>query len=226
MPQFSRIDTALAMNRTGIVPVFYHSDAEVCMNVLKACYEGGLRVFEFTNRGDFAQDNFIKLVNYAIAHLPGMIIGAGSIVDAATCAIYIQNGANFIVSPILNEDMAKVCNRRKILWSPGCGSLTEISKAEELGAEIVKIFPAGEVGGPSFVRNARGPMPWSNIMPTGGVEPEYDNLCEWFSAGVWCVGMGSKLFPIKEIEAGNFSLITSRVADILAMVATIRNELK
>ena len=125
-------------------------------------------------------------------------MGAGSVVDPATAALYIQNGAGFIVSPILNEDMARICNRRKILWIPGCGSVSEISKSEELGAEVVKIFPAREVGGPSFVKNIRGPMPWVQIMPTGGVEPVYENLFQWFSAGVWCVGMGSKLFP-KEI---------------------------
>jgi 2-dehydro-3-deoxyphosphogluconate aldolase / (4S)-4-hydroxy-2-oxoglutarate aldolase len=225
MAQFSRIDTALTMNRTGIVPVFYHKDPEVCINILNACYEGGLKVFEFTNRGDFAQENFSQLVKYAIAKLPGMIVGAGSIIDPATAAIYIQNGANFIVSPVLNEDMARVCNRRKILWAPGCGSLSEISKAEEIGAEIVKIFPAEEIGGASFVRNIKGPMPWTNIMPTGGVEPDYDNLYNWFSAGVWCVGLGSKLFPKNEVESKKFSQITSRISETLAMVKKIRDEL-
>lgn len=225
MAQFSRIDTALTMNKTGIVPVFYHKEPEVCINVLKACYEGGLRVFEFTNRGDFAQESFIQLVKFAISKLPGMIVGAGSIVEPSSAAIYIQNGANFIVSPVLNEDMARVCNRRKILWAPGCGTLTEISKAEELGAEVVKIFPAEEIGGASFVKNIKGPMPWTNIMPTGGVEPDYDNLYNWFSAGAWCVGMGSKLFPKKEIEEKKFSLITSRVSETVAMVKKIRDEL-
>lgn len=225
MAQFSRIDVALAMKNTGMIPVFYHSDLSVCKNIIKACYEGGIRVFEYTNRGDFAHENFSMLVKYAISELPGMILGVGSIVDHATASLYIQNGANFIVSPVLNEDVAKVCNRRKILWSPGCGSVSEISKAEELGAEIIKIFPALEVGGPEFVRSVKGPMPWTNIMPTGGVEPTLESLSEWFKAGVWCVGIGSKLFPKSCISDGNYEALTKKVADTIAIINKIRKEL-
>src|SRR5690606_24165713 len=140
----------------------------------------GIRVFEFTNRGDYAHEVFTVLNKYAAQTLPEMILGVGSVVDAGTTSLYIQLGANFIVSPILNEDMAKVCNRRKVMWSPGCGSLSEINKAEELGAEVVKIFPGSEVGGPSFVKAVKGPCPWTNIMPTGGVTPTEDNLKGWF----------------------------------------------
>jgi len=225
MAQYNRIETALTMKKTGIVPVFYHPDEEICMKVLKACYDGGARIFEFTNRGDFAHEIFGLLAKSAANEFPGMIVGAGSIVDPLTTVIYIQNGANFIVSPILNEDMAKVCNRRKILWSPGCGSASEISRAEELGAEIVKIFPAGEVGGPEFVRNIKGPMPWSNIMPTGGVDLSYENLKHWFSAGVWCVGMGSKLFTKDAIKNKDFNGIRDRVAEAIAMIGKIKDEL-
>jgi 2-dehydro-3-deoxyphosphogluconate aldolase / (4S)-4-hydroxy-2-oxoglutarate aldolase len=225
MAQYSRIEVALAMKESGIIPVFYHVDLTICKNVLKACYEGGVRVFEYTNRGDFAHENFGQLVKYAVKELPGMIIGAGSIIDPGTASLYLQNGANFIVSPILNEDVAKVCNRRKILWSAGCGSVTEISKAEELGAEIIKIFPAQEVGGPEFVRSVKGPMPWTSIMPTGGVEPTLENLSEWFKAGVWCVGIGSKLFPKATLSDGNFEALTKKVADTLAIISKIRKEL-
>jgi 2-dehydro-3-deoxyphosphogluconate aldolase / (4S)-4-hydroxy-2-oxoglutarate aldolase len=225
MAHFSRIEVALAMKETGIIPVFYNKDPEECKKVLKACYDGGIRVFEFTNRGDFAHETFAILVKYAISELPGMILGAGSIIDSGTTALYIQEGANFIVSPVLNEDMAKVCNRRKILWSPGCGSLSEISKAEELGAEVVKIFPAQEVGGPEFVKSVKGPMPWTNIMPTGGVEPTLENLSEWFKAGVWCVGIGSKLFPKSTLANGNYDALTKKVTDTLALVNKIRKEL-
>jgi 2-dehydro-3-deoxyphosphogluconate aldolase / (4S)-4-hydroxy-2-oxoglutarate aldolase len=226
MAQYSRITVALTMRETGIVPVFYHQDPEVCKQVLKACYNGGMRVFEFTNRGDFAHENFAQLVKYATDNLHGMIMGAGSVVDAGTAALYIQNGANFIVSPLINEEMAKVCNRRKIGWSPGCGSVSEISKAEELGAEIVKIFPAKEVGGPGFVRNVKGPMPWTNIMPTGGVEPTYENLFQWFSAGVWCVGMGSKLFPKEAITRGDFDAVKQSVTDAVSVVKKVREDLE
>ena len=171
MARFTRIEVALKMAETGMVPVFYHKDAEVCKQVAKACYEGGVRVFEFTNRGDYAHEVFATLSKWAAGELPELILGVGSIVDAPTTALYIQSGANFIVSPLLNPEMAKVCNRRKIAWSPGCGTLSEISQAEELGAEIVKIFPGTSVGGPDFVKTVKGPCPWTSIMPTGGVEP-------------------------------------------------------
>jgi 2-dehydro-3-deoxyphosphogluconate aldolase/(4S)-4-hydroxy-2-oxoglutarate aldolase len=226
MAQYNRITVALAMHETGIVPVFYHKDPEICKKVLNACYDGGLRVFEFTNRGDFAHENFALLVKYAADKLPGMILGAGSVVDSATTALFIQNGANFIVSPLLNEEIARVCNRRKIAWSPGCGSVSEISRAEELGAEVIKIFPAKEVGGPSFIKNIRGPMPWTNIMPTGGVEPTYENLFQWFNAGAWCVGMGSKLFPGELINNRDFEAIREKVAETVALVNTIRDDIK
>jgi 2-dehydro-3-deoxyphosphogluconate aldolase / (4S)-4-hydroxy-2-oxoglutarate aldolase len=226
MASYSRIEVALTMKETGVVPVFYHKNTDICIDALKATYEGGLRVFEFTNRGDFAHEIFSELIKYAQKNLPGMIVGAGSIVDGATAALYIQNGANFIVSPILNEEVAKVCNRRKILWSPGCGSLSEISKAEELGAEIVKIFPAKELGGPSFVKSIKGPMPWTSIMPTGGVEPTYENLLQWFSSGVWCVGMGSNLFPKKSVDESDFKTITGIIRETLDIVRRIKSELK
>lgn len=217
MAKYTRIEAFLAMKETGIVPVFYHSDAELCKKVIKACYDGGMRVFEFTNRGDFAHEVFAEINKYVLKELPGLMLGVGSIVDAPTTALYIQLGANFIVSPLLKADMAVVCNRRKILWAPGCGSLSEINYAEELGAEIVKIFPAMQVGGPKFIANIKGPCPWTNIMPTGGVEPTEENLSEWFKAGATCVGMGSQLFPKNVLENGNFEVITEKCKEILAI---------
>lgn len=222
MARFSRIEVSLKMKETGIVPVFYNPDVEVCKNVLRACYEGGIRVFEFTNRGDFAHEVFGKLVKFAAEELPELILGIGSVIDAPTTALYIQNGANFIVSPVLNPEMAKVCNRRKIAWSPGCGTLTEISQAEELGAEVVKIFPGTEVGGPSFVKAVRGPFPWTSIMPTGGVSPTEENLKKWFDAGVHCVGMGSKLFVKNEKGEFDYPGITSTIKEVLGMVKKFR----
>jgi len=218
MARFSRIEVYLTMKETGIVPVFFHPDPEICKNVVKACYDGGLRLFEFTNRGDFATLIFAELNKWTIQNCPEMIMGAGSIVDEGTASMYIALGANFIVAPVLDEATAKVCNRRKIAWSPGCGSVTEISKAHELGAEVVKIFPASEVGGPGFVKAVKGPMPWSCLMPTGGVEPEEENLKNWFNAGVACVGMGSKLFPKNILEDGNYSFITQKCEEILTIV--------
>jgi 2-dehydro-3-deoxyphosphogluconate aldolase / (4S)-4-hydroxy-2-oxoglutarate aldolase len=218
MARFTRIQVALKMAETGMIPVFYHKDIEVCKNVLKACYEGGARVFEFTNRGDFAHEIFATLNKYAEKELPEMMLGIGSVVDAGTASLYIQLGANFIVSPVLKEDMAIVCNRRKILWSPGCGSLTEISRAEELGAEIVKIFPAEQVGGPKFVANIKGPCPWTSIMPTGGVEPTEENLSAWFKAGVTCVGMGSQLITKEILETRDYQKLSSSVRDALEII--------
>lgn len=212
------------MISSGMVPVFYHKDIQVCKDVLKACYEGGARVFEFTNRGDFAHEVFGELVKWAAKDLPEMILGAGTVIDPATAALYIQLGANFIVSPSLNSEVAKICNRRKIAYCPGCGSATEISQAEEYGVEIVKIFPGMQVGGPEFVKAVLGPMPWSNIMPTGGVEPEADNLKKWFDAGVACVGMGSRLM-VKDAN-GNFDLdaIRTTCRNALATIASIRKK--
>jgi 2-dehydro-3-deoxyphosphogluconate aldolase/(4S)-4-hydroxy-2-oxoglutarate aldolase len=218
MARFTRIQVALKMAETGMIPVFYHKDIEICKKVLKACYEGGVRVFEFTNRGDFAHEVFAELNKYAAKELPEMILGVGSIVEAGTTSLYIQLGANFIVSPVLNEDMAKVCNRRKISWSPGCGSVSEISKAEELGAEIVKIFPGSQVGGPKFVEAVKGPLSWSSIMPTGGVDTSEENLSAWFKAGVTCVGMGSQLVTKEIIEKSDYQKLTDECRKALEII--------
>ncbi len=176
MARFSRIEVALKMKETGMIPVFYHKDAEICKQVVKACYEGGVRVFEFTNRGDFAHEVFAELSKWAAKEVPELILGVGSVIDSATAAIYIQLGSNFIVSPLIEEETARICNRRKIAWSPGCGSVTEINRAHELGAEVVKVFPGSSVGGPDFISGVRGPMPWASIMPTGGVSTDEENL--------------------------------------------------
>jgi 2-dehydro-3-deoxyphosphogluconate aldolase/(4S)-4-hydroxy-2-oxoglutarate aldolase len=222
MARFSRIEVALKMKETGMIPVFYHKDAEVCKKVVKACYDGGIRVFEFTNRGDFAHEVFNEINKWVINACPEMILGIGSVIDQGTASLYIQLGTNFIVSPLIDEDMAKVCNRRKIAWSPGCGSVTEINRAHELGAEVVKIFPGSSVGGPDFVAGVKGPMPWASIMPTGGVSPDETNLKGWFKAGVHCVGMGSQLFPKDVIESGNYQAITDKCTDALAIIKKLR----
>jgi len=201
MAQFTRLEVVKVMKDTGMVPLFYHQDLEVSKKVITACYKGGARLLEFTARGDFAHEVFGELVKYVTKELPKMIMGVGSVTDAASASRYMSLGANFIVTPVLREDIALVCNRRKVLWSPGCGSLTEIARAEELGCEIVKLFPGG-IYGPEFVKAVRGPQPWTSIMPTGGVAPTKENLEGWFKAGVTCVGMGSKLM-IKEAN-GNF----------------------
>ena len=204
-----------------MVPLFYHPDLEVCKKVLTACYRGGARLLEFTNRGDYAHEVFSKLNKFCENELPEMIMGVGSVTDAGTASLYMQLGANFIVTPVMREDIAIVCNRKKVLFSPGCGSLTEICRAEELGVEIVKLFPAS-IYGPGFIKAIKGPQPWTNIMPTGGVSPDYDNLKKWLDAGAYCVGMGSKLMA--KDENGSFDLrkIEALTKEALGFIQEIR----
>lgn len=222
MARFSRIEVAIAMKETGMVPVFYHGDIELCKQVVKACYDGGVRVFEFTNRGDFAHEVFGELVKWSATECPEMILGIGSVIDGPTTALYLQLGANFIVSPIMDEEMAKVCNKRKVAWSPGCGSVTEIVKAHELGSEVIKIFPGSQVGGPSFVKAVKGPFPYASIMPTGGVSPDEENLKGWFEAGVHCVGMGSKLISKEVIKNKDFEGLKTQVTECIALIKKLR----
>jgi 2-dehydro-3-deoxyphosphogluconate aldolase/(4S)-4-hydroxy-2-oxoglutarate aldolase len=221
MAQYSRIEVATIMKESGMVPLFYHPDIALGKKVLKACYDGGARLMEFTARGDFAFEVFSELNRYAIEKLPGMVMGVGSITDAAAASLFMQMGANFIVTPSLREDIAIVCNRRKVLWSPGCGSLTEINRAEELGCEIVKLFP-GAIYGPGFVKGIKGPQPWTSVMPTGGVSTDEENLRAWFGAGVTCVGMGSKLISKKILADQNFAGLESLVGETLSKIKKIR----
>ncbi len=222
MAKFNKIQVMQAMRETGMVPVFFDKNVEVCKNVIKACYEGGVRVFEFTNRGDFAHEIFGALVKWAAKECPEMILGAGTVIDAGTASLYIQLGANFIVGPNLVPEIAPVCNRRLVPYSPGCGSVSEISTAQSLGCDVTKVFPAGNVGGPSFVKNVMAPLRWSNIMVTGAVEPTKDNLPQWISAGVLCVGMGSKLFPKAVIAAKNWQAITDKCVEALGYIKEAR----
>ncbi|EAR01857.1 bifunctional 4-hydroxy-2-oxoglutarate aldolase/2-dehydro-3-deoxy-phosphogluconate aldolase [Maribacter sp. HTCC2170] len=221
MAQYSRIEVAQVMKETGMIPLFYHPDVELGKEVLKACYKGGARLMEFTARGDFAFEVFAELNKFAISELPGMIMGVGSITDAGAASMFMQMGANFVVTPSLREDIAIVCNRRKVLWSPGCGSLTEINRAEELGCEIIKLFP-GDIYGPGFVKGIKGPQPWTSIMPTGGVSTEESNLKGWFNAGVTCVGMGSKLISKEILKNKDYNQLEEKVKDTLALIAKLR----
>lgn len=220
--RFNKIQVLAVVAETGMVPVFYHKDVETAKNVLKACYDGGVRAFEFTNRGDFAHEVFGELVKYAASECPEMVLGVGSIVDPATASLYLQLGANFVVGPLFNPEVAKVCNRRCVPYTPGCGSVSEIGFAQEAGCDLIKVFPAGNVGGPSFVKNVKAPMPWTSIMVTGGVEPTEENLSAWIKAGVTCVGMGSNLFPAELIKAKDWNGITKLCNEALTIINRIR----
>ena len=222
MARFNKMQVLDAIVSTGMVPVYYNKDVEIAKQIVKACYEGGVRAFEFTNRGDFAHEVFAELIKFATKECPELVLGVGSIVDAGTASLYLQLGANFIVGPLFNPEIAKVCNRRLVPYTPGCGSVSEIGFAQEVGCDLCKIFPAGNVGGPSFVKNIKAPMPWSMIMATGAVEPTEENLAAWFKAGVTCVGMGSKLFPKEMIAAGNWEAISTLCRDALAVIKKYR----
>jgi len=222
MARFNKIQVLSAMTLTGMVPIFYHKDAKVAKNVVKACYAGGVRAFEFTNRGEFAHEVFGELNKFVAKECPEMILGVGSVVDAPTASLYIQLGANFVVGPLFNPDVAKVCNRRLIPYTPGCGSVSEIGFAQEAGCDVCKVFP-GDVLGTNFVKGLKAPMPWSLLMVTGGVKPEEANLKAWFDAGVSCVGMGSNLFPKDAIETKDWGKITLLCKNALEIIKPLIN---
>lgn len=221
MAQYSRIQVINKMMELRMVPLFYNSDFQVAKNILQACYNGGARLIEFTNRGDFAIEVFSKLIKFASKELPGMIVGIGSVTDSAAASQYMLLGANFVVTPVLREDIAIVCNRRKVLWIPGCGSLSEIAKAEEMGCEFIKLFP-GNVYGPDFIKSVKAPQPWSSIMPTGGVSIEKSNLLGWFKGGADCVGLGSQLISKEVLINQDFKKLEKNVLDTIQFIQKIK----
>ena len=221
MAKFDKLAVMQKIGETGMVPVFYHSNAETAKKVIKACYDGGVRAFEFTNRGDFAQEVFAECVKFAAKECPELALGIGSVVDAPTAALYIQLGACFVVGPLFNPDIVPVCNRRLVPYCPGCGTVSEIGKAQELGCDLCKLFP-GDVYGPAFVKGMMAPCPWTKLMVTGGVAPTKEKLTAWVKAGVYCVGLGSMLFPKEEVAAGNWQYITDICKEALGYIAEAR----
>ena len=221
MSRFDKLAVLSKIKSAPMVPVFYHKDAAVAKQVIKACYEGGVRAFEFTNRGDFAQEVFAECVKFAAKECPELASGIGSVVDAPTAAMYLQLGACFVVGPLFNPEIAPVCNRRLVPYCPGCGSVSEIGKAQELGCDLTKLFP-GDVYGPNMVKGLMAPMPWSKIMVTGGVAPTEENLTAWFNAGVFCVGMGSKLFPKDKVAAEDWQYITDKCRECFEIIERVR----
>ena len=222
MARFSRLDVLNTVLELGLVPVFYHPDLAVARQITGACRAGGARVVEFTNRGDAAFPVFAELARHIAANQPDVILGVGTVVDAPTAALYLSAGANFVVGPILNPEVARLCNRRKVAYMPGCGSATEIAQAEELGVEIVKVFPGSAVGGPGFIKAVLAPSPWTRMMPTGGVDATRDSIEAWIGAGAACLGMGSRLVVKELVMAGDFEAISARVAQVLAWIREAR----
>lgn len=217
MAKFDKISVLNKLASAPMVPVFYHKDAEVAKAVVKACYEGGVRLFEFTNRGDFAHEVFAEVSKFVAKECPEMALGVGSVIDAPTAALYMQLGACFVVGPLFNPEVAKVCNRRSLPYIPGCGSVSEVGFAQEAGCDVCKIFP-GDVLGPKLVKGLLDPLPWSKLMVTGGVEPTEENLNSWFSAGVFAVGMGSKLFPKDKVAAQDWAYVTAKCQEALSYI--------
>ncbi len=224
MARFSRLEVLNEMLQTGLVPLFYHPDLEVAKRVVAACRAGGARVVEYTNRGDNAYRVFSDLVAHFSQVDPSIILGVGSIVDAPTAGLFLSSGANFVVGSVLNPEVARLCNRRKVTYVPGCTTPSEISQAEELGVEIVKTFPGVAIGGPGFIRAVLGPTPWTLMMPTSGVDPTEGSIRSWFEAGVAVVGIGSKLVRKQWVEAGDYDKITAKVAQIIAWIREVRAE--
>jgi 2-dehydro-3-deoxyphosphogluconate aldolase/(4S)-4-hydroxy-2-oxoglutarate aldolase len=222
MARTSRVDVINTLIATGLVPVFYTDSVEKGKRIIDACARGGARTIEFTNRGDLAYRVFGELIDYAAGNRPEAILGVGSVLDEATAALYLNSGANFVVGPVLNERVARTCNRRKVAYSPGCGTVSEISRAEEMGVEIVKIFPGGQVGGPAFVKAVLGPMPWTRIMPTGGVEPTRESIEAWIKAGATCLGIGSKLVAKDLVAREDWAALTEKVAQCLKWIKEAR----
>ena len=219
-----RMHVLSAMMAQGVIPVFYHPDIEVCLKVIQACANGGAKCIEFTNRGDFAAHVFLEVARHFAKADSSVIMGVGSIVDAPTAGLYIANGANFVVGPMTNPEVARLCNRRGIPYSPGCGSATEISAAQELGCEIVKVFPGASVGGPEFVKAVLGPMPWTKIMPTGGVDASEESLRAWFGAGIVAAGIGSNLITKALLDAKDYAGIEKKVRATVALIKSIRGK--
>ncbi len=223
MARYTRLEVYDAMLTTGLVPLFYHDDPNVAQEIVKAVSAGGARVLEFTNRGEKALSVFTHLNSFIESSKLPIILGVGSVIDAPTAALYLAYGANFIVGPLFNPEVARLCNRRKIAYLPGCGTVGEISTAEEAGVEIVKVFPGETLGGPAFIKSVLGPMPWSRLMPTGGVEATRNSVQSWIKAGACCVGLGSGLVRKDYVAARNYQAIQDTTASILKWVSEVRN---
>ena len=224
MARFARLDVLSTILDTGLVPLFYHADPETARGVVSACVKGGARVIEFTNRGEKALEVFTALGRHFEGAEPTLILGIGSVVDAPTAAMYLASGANFVVGPTLNPEIARLCNRRKVAYIPGCATATELSQAEELGVEICKVFPAAQLGGPSFIKAQLAPCPWHRLMPTGGLDATEENVRGWIEGGAAALGLSSKLITRQLVAARDFEGIAQKVAQVISWIREARGK--
>ena len=223
MPQFLKHEVVRKILDIGLLPVFYNDDIKVAKRIVQACADGGATVVEYTNRGDFAYQIFNELSSWSQKEFPDIILGAGTIVEPTTAGAYINSGANFIVGPVFNLDVAKICNRRKVVYIPGCMTPTEISNAEEVGADIVKIFP-GKTVGPSFIKAIIGPCPWSKLMPSGGVEVTQENISDWIKSGASALNIGSNLIKKDLVKANDYNGIKKLVEQCVTWINEARGK--
>jgi len=223
MSRLTRSHVNQQIEEHAFIPLFNPSDAELTKSVLQAAYSGGVRVFELTNRADNALSIFKEIIPFVQQNLPELIIGAGTIMDEESAKAFYEAGAAFVISPILSKEVASYCEKNQICWIPGAATLTEIVNAHNLGADIVKIFPANYLGGPGFVEAIKAPCPWLRLMPTGGVDRSEENLRAWFKADVRCVGIGSQLFR-KELLANNdFSTLEQDTRQVVEIIRKIKS---
>jgi len=223
MARFARLDVLNTILDICLVPLFYHADPETAISIVSACAKGGAKVVEFTNRGEKALEVFTSLVRHFEEAEPALILGVGSVVDAPTAAMYLASGANFVVGPTLNPEIARLCNRRKVAYIPGCATATELSQAEELGVEICKVFPAAQLGGPSFIKAQLAPCPWRRLMPTGGLDTTEEDVKGWIKGGAAALGLSSKLITCQLVAARDFEGITKKVAQVISWIREARD---
>jgi 2-dehydro-3-deoxyphosphogluconate aldolase / (4S)-4-hydroxy-2-oxoglutarate aldolase len=221
MPAPDRLTVLRAILEVGAVPTFTAPDPATAFDAVAGCAEGGAPAVEFTNRGDLAYETFVALSRRVAAELPDVILGAGTIIDPPTAALFIAAGARFIVGQSYSEEVARLCNRRRVVYIPGCGTATEIAAAEELGCEIVKLFPAAAYDGPAFVRNLLAPSPGSKVMPTNVLATE-EATREWIAAGAAALGVAGHLYPADLIASRDRAAIARRTSTFLGWVREAR----
>ena len=221
MPPIDRLTVLRTILEDGAVPTFVAADPDAAFDVVAACRDGGSRVVEFTNRGDFAYATFAALARRVDAEAPGVALGAGTIVDAPTAALFIAAGARFIVGQSFDADVARLCNKRRVPYIPGCFTATEIGAAEEMGCEIVKLFPAAALDGPAFIRGLHGPSPASRVMPTN-VEATEEATRRWIAAGAAALGVGPHLLPPALIASRDVATMAARVREFLGWIREAR----
>jgi len=207
------------LHKTRLLPLFYNDDVNVSKNLIDALTSASLNVIEFTNRGADAKNIFPELITY-VENKTEVDLGIGSIKSTEEAKLFIDLGAKFIVSPFLDEEIGKTCQNNEVLWIPGCGTLSEMIRAEKIGAQLIKLFP-GSVYGSKFISSVLAPCPWLKIMPTGGVTTDQDNIKGWLDAGAFCLGMGSNLFPSNLLNSSDTTDLQAHIESVIKKINSV-----